>query len=139
MKCTRDEDRCFRCGAEHKCLILTSAPLRQPCSFFKPNRFDYDTTFIRIEKNGVWKCIRGWEGLYMINNFGEVVGPTGKTVAHEYERGRVLVTLRYKTQRCQEYVDELVADAFVPGDGEIYFKDGDPHNVNAFNIGRLEK
>ena len=137
MKCTRADDRCFRCGAGHKCLILIEPPLRQPCSFFKPVRFDYDTAFLKQNRNGIWKCIRGWDGLYMINNHGEVSSESsGKLISHEYDKGRPYVTLRYGSQRCIEWVDELVADAFVPGDGEIYFKDGNSLNVSAWNIGR---
>ena len=137
MKCTRADDNCFRCGAERECLILAAPPFRQPCSFYKPYRFDYDTAFIKQERRGVWKCVRGWDGLYMVNNYGDVWSAiSGKNIKHEYREGEVYVMLCWHDQKCRTKLVNLVADAFVHGEGKIYFKDGNSLNVSAENIGR---
>ena len=137
MKCTKGHSNCFRCGPEGECLILTARPKRQPCSFYKRTEFDYDTPFLHEKYGGVWKMVRGWDGKYWVSNKGEVLGGHG-IVTRRYLKDKAYVRLYDYGFISRTYVADLVADAFVPGDGEIIFKDKDFRNCKAENLERKE-
>lgn len=135
MKCSKGTDSCFRCGPEKECLILTDKPKRRPCSFYKRATVDYDTAFIKQDYDGIWKRVRGWDGLYWVSSNGEVLGRSG-IMKQRFYNGRVCVRFYFGEFKSVQYVHELVADAFVPGSGEIYFRDGNCFNCKAENLGR---
>lgn len=99
--------------------------------------------------NEQWKPIAGYEGFYSISNRGRIksyhtlgrinskvrsfksfrfLSPTAK------RNGQLQVTLCNSTGRTEHYVSRLVAAAFLPVP-PVYFLDGNPHNLNADNIG----
>ena len=135
MKCTRNDKTCFRCGSEKECLILSSAPDRLPCPFYKPSTINYDASFVKKDYDGIWKKVRGWDGLYWINKDGEIIGRYG-IIKQKYRKGRACVILYDDGFRAVAYVEDLVADAFLPGEGKVVFKDGNTLNCKLENLER---
>lgn len=101
----------------------------------------------------IWADVNGYEGLYMVSNYGRVLslsrkvnqGKYGKTRSLEEKllraidngRGYLVVGLRDHNKRKNFYIHRLVAEHFIPNccDGEyVNHKDFDTHNNRVDNL-----
>ena len=101
----------------------------------------------------VWCDVNGYEGLYQVSNFGNVMSLTRQVRQGKYGKTRIaggklmkptdngngylIVSLRSCGNRKNYYVHRLVAEHFVPNtcDGDrVNHKDYDTHNNRADNL-----
>lgn len=73
----------------------------------------------------VWKDVNGWEGRYLISNYGNVYSIRFKKTLRpgKDSKGRLQVVLRIKLKGETKRIHRLVAAAFVPN----------PHNLKEVN------
>lgn len=86
-----------------------------------------------------WKDVEGYEGLYKINNFGDVYSLIKHKILSpsKHKRGYHLVLLTKNKQHKQHYVHRLVAKAFIPNPQnkiEVNHKDGNKINNSVDNL-----
>ena len=90
-----------------------------------------------MKNNEIWKDIVGYEGLYLVSNYGNVKKYDGK-ILKQYNRGYYLaVTLIKDKAETIENVHRLVGKAFVDNPNDlpmINHKDENKMNNNADNL-----
>lgn len=139
MKCTRTETDCFRRGPGGECLILTAAPEKQPCGFYKPSEWDCDTIYLKENFDGLWKRVQGFDGKYWVSSKGLVMSARNSILKVSYRKDRPYVKMENGPERHRVYLDTLVADAFLPeGEGEVIHKNGDFTDCRAENLERKQ-
>lgn len=94
----------------------------------------------------IWKDIEGFEGLYQVSAYGNVIclghdklHKGGEIAPMTDEKGRQFVRLYKDGKRYPRFVHRLVADAFIPNINNltcVYHKDGNKRNNNADNLMR---
>lgn len=140
MKCSRKETDCFGLGAGHSCTVLTDTDFGRPCPFYKPNEYDYDAYIDEpkvLDYPGRWKAVPGFEGLYLISDRGQVLNRWRNLITPRMSKsGRPFVQLIKQGCEIRRYIEDLVADSFLGGDGAIYHKDGDLTNNTVDNLRR---
>ena len=94
--------------------------------------------------NEVWRDVVGYEGLYKVSNFGNVMSAPKKTRYEEREmtksigsEGYLHVHLRKDGKESQKLVHRLVAEAFIANDDnkpQVNHIDGNKQNNNVKNL-----
>ena len=65
--------------------------------------------------NEIWKDIRGYEGLYSINNYGVIMSKTGRIKKTSISNsGYHMVMLFKNCKHDNRYIHRLVAESFIP-------------------------
>lgn len=85
------------------------------------------------------KDVKGFEGLYRVNELGEVFNAKGHKLrsTKNHKTGYCQVVLRRDKRSFLKYPHRLVAEAFLPVDphrSEVNHKDGDKQNNNVCNL-----
>lgn len=136
MKCIQEKYKClfYRDG---KCDILSDTHFKRPCPFYKerPNEVIADKFFDGV----LFRTVKGYDNKYYVSESGKVVNHMGKELKAGFMRDRLYVQLKddltLKTQR--KSVAVIVADAFIPGTGQVGYLDGDPKNCERWNLYRI--
>ena len=137
MTCSRFKKDCINLGVGRECLALTDTYFKNGCPFYKPTQTDYNVKRIFEGRSGVWRAVRGFEGRYLVSDEGEVYNYRNRQVAINYHNGRPYVRLEDKFGFVSRYyVEVLVADAFVGGEGKVKHKDNNALNCKASNLYR---
>lgn len=88
--------------------------------------------------NEKWKAVRGYEGLFLVSDYGRVMNNHGNEVTIRFDnKGELSVTLRGKSFK----VSRLVGLAFIPHqsiDNVIDYIDGDKTNCKSSNLRWIE-
>lgn len=93
----------------------------------------------------IWKDIKGYEGLYRISNFGNVLGvKRGKLLKHYVKTScstvRMVCCIRKDLVTEVIYIHLIVYSHFAGEvNGMIDFKDGNPHNCSVINLIDVDK
>ena len=96
--------------------------------------------FLCLERKGMWKDIKGYEGLYQVSDEGYVrrILSDGKYRTLKNRDGLYYtVSLSAKCVKKSHAVHRLVAEMFLPkpeGTTEVNHKDGDKHNNRVENL-----
>ena len=140
MECKQKKYDCIFCSGD-KCSILSDTNFSRPCPFFKrgtPTVIQERYFPNRAEK---FKAIPGTANRYFVSELGEVVNWKGRPLTRKHNtHGMPIVT--YTTESghsTSRGVASLVADAFIPGTGQIIYLDGDVENCERWNLERIER
>jgi len=85
----------------------------------------------------IWKPIEGYDYPYQVSNYGRVWGKRGVLKPYDNGYGYLVVDFRKSGKRKHLRVHRLVAEAFVPNEGnlpEVNHKDEDKHNNAASSL-----
>ncbi len=104
------------------------------------------------EENEIWRDVLGFENIYKVSNFGNVISierevPNGpcttrivpETILNKFDNGKgyITVSLSKCCKSKKHYVHRLVANAFIPNPNlfkEINHKDEDKSNNHVSNL-----
>ena len=91
--------------------------------------------------NIVWKDVIGYEGVYQVNNIGEVKRVSKNKLLTPYvgvkSKGYIYVKLCMNNVRCKKALHRVVAEAFIPNPlnkPEVNHKDGNKSNNCVDNL-----
>lgn len=140
MNCLQKRTDC-RFYNDAACDILRDTNFDRPCPFFKKGgKIISEREF--PGRKGVFRSVRGFEEEYFVSEYAEVVSKFGNKIAvNTNASGALVVYLRTKDRNymgTRRSLATIVADAWVPGAGPVYFKDGDRYNCKAENLRRRE-
>lgn len=86
----------------------------------------------------IWKDIKGFEDIFIINNFGKIKNKlTNKKVSTSFSRGYETCGLYYKGKTYTKKVHRLVAEAFIPNPEnklQVHHIDENPSNNSVKNL-----
>lgn len=86
----------------------------------------------------IWKEVKGYEGIYKISNYGNVVNiKTGKILKHIDIKGYMCVYLYKNKKKKKHYIHRLVGENFIPNLNnlpEINHKDENKKNNYVENL-----
>lgn len=90
----------------------------------------------------IWKDIKGYEGLYKISSFGNIIskkrkGTNGIITQQNSKIGYLIVDLYKNSKRTTKYVHRLIAEHFIDNPKKlpcINHKDGNKKNNNIKNL-----
>lgn len=92
-------------------------------------------------RNIIWKDVVGYEGVYLVNNIGEVKRVSKNKLLTPYigvkSKGYVYVKLCMNGVRCKKALHRIVAEAFIPNPlnkPEVNHKDGNKSNNCVSNL-----
>lgn len=142
MQCSRKETDCFARAPGGECSILTDTLFSRPggCNFYKTSNYDYSAPITdrkTLDYPGRWKAVLGYEGAYLVSDRGQVLNRWRNPITPKKGKdGRLCVQLIKGNSAVRHYLDDLVADAFIGGKGEVGYKDGNKRNCNAENLYR---
>ena len=87
-----------------------------------------------IKKWVRWKTVRGYDGKYLVSNYGQIKGLVWMVEQRTNVNGRNYVVLYRKFKRHVHYVDLLVLRAFVGSGTRVLHLDGNNSNDNLENL-----
>lgn len=138
LKCKNRKRDCFALRPGGECDCLSDTSFADGCKFYKPDTTDYAQKITLEEYPGrYWVRVKGYAQSYMVSSWGEVKNSKHHMLVRSYSKsGRPYVNLLTDTHPTRYYVADLVAEAFVPGVGDVVHKDGDLDNCRASNLVR---
>ena len=87
----------------------------------------------------IWKDVKGYEGLYKINNFGIVKNSNKKIIKSQKNKsGYITIKLHNNGKRKKYMVHRLVAEAFVPDKSNFKYYDEEDKLKYVNNLDKLK-
>ena len=132
-----DPRPCFAQDAIGNCEILTDTLFTRSCPFYKPPvAIDDNAEFEIRGYAGKFKKIKGYS--YFVSTEGVILNNPRKPLKPVFDRSKCeMRVLLYHNGASRWFnVASLVAAAFLPGEGRVYFKNGDKKDCRLENLER---